>query len=118
MHLRAQGFPFSPLLPHLLHNFCNFSFLLTKISMTVANKSLSLKHAAEISIKLELPKLVFKYTYHLYANTHITFMLCVSAFETEINSVVKSSEEYCNDPFSQILPLELPSTELLQSSVP
>lgn len=55
------------ILPHLLHNFCNFSFLLTEISMTVASKSLPLKQAAEVSMKLESPKLVCKYTYHLYA---------------------------------------------------
>lgn len=72
MYLWAWVLSFSPLLPHLLHNFCNFSFLLTEISVTIANKSLPLKHAAEVSIKPELPKLVYKYTYHLHA-LHICF---------------------------------------------
>lgn len=58
---------FFPLLPYLLHSFCKFSFLLIEIFLTVANKSLSIKHAAEVSIKLELPKLVYKYTYYFYA---------------------------------------------------
>lgn len=66
-HLWAWVLSFSFLLSHLPHNFHNVSFLLTEISLTVANTSLPLKHAAEVSIKLELPTLVYKYTYHLYA---------------------------------------------------
>lgn len=65
--LWAWVLSFSLLLSHLPHNFHNVSFLLTEISLTVANTSLPLKHAAEVSIKLELPTLVYKYTYHLYA---------------------------------------------------